>query len=428
MIPKPLSFRSSLRWFLFGTSIVIILLYTLLLGQFFAQGLRTATEVELSLLARDYETRLKNDPSALPSPSLNINYYLNWQDIPEPFQSHLSQDDLMEDEMEVVFGKAVEVQGESARELFFILPYRLYDGRMFYITRYLPAERLELDIMREFDPFYIFLRFTVGIVILLVVILATQLFYRYLNRRMNQLTDWTQDISLENLAEMAPDMGFQEFTDISGRLHEAYNQLKRVTKREKDFLNHASHELRTPIAVMRNNIELIQRNELPDELKNPIERIERAAHIMQSLTETLLWLSKGKNMQLSKKELDISQLLNEQIEVHRYLLREKDVEVKADLPEGGEKILIEVTPLAIVTANLIRNAFQHTYTGRVMVKCDSESITICNKSEQPGGNGNETDNYQIGLKLCQEICEALDWDLLMQPRQDEMNVILTFKS
>ncbi|WP_244225164.1 histidine kinase dimerization/phospho-acceptor domain-containing protein [Vibrio aquaticus] len=61
------------------------------------------------------------------------------------------------------------------------------------------------------------------------------------------------------------------------------------------FLGYASHELRTPIAVTRNNSELLCKmisKGIPSEKQLVVlDRIERAGFTMTDLTETLLWLN-----------------------------------------------------------------------------------------------------------------------------------------
>jgi signal transduction histidine kinase len=420
------SFRTSLRWFLLGTSLVIILLYTLFLGQFFAQGLVASNSVELSLIAKEYEARLQIDPGAPPPEFLNILIYTNWADVPEPYQSTYSLVKLSEDKLEVKAIESDEGAEDYSPDVYFLFPHKLQNGEWLYVTRLLPAGSIDEGLRDEFNTVGIFVRFTIAIVILLIVMLLTQLFYRHINRRITQLEEWTDTVTLENLPESPPDMGFKEFTQISDRLYGAYKQLKEITRREKEFLSHASHELRTPIAVIRNNLELIKRNELPDELINPIERINRASGVMQSLTETLLLLSKGSKMEIPRTDVDVSELLKSQILTHEYLLKDKDVRVETDIPEKSDLVNIELTALGIVTANLLRNAYQHTYNGIVQIHLKGKEIIISNKSETENAEDDESDNYNIGLKLCRQICESFGWKLLMEPMDNGMQVRLNF--
>jgi signal transduction histidine kinase len=419
------SLRTSLRWFLLGTSVFIILIYTLFLGEFFSEGLRTANTVELSLFAREYEGRLKVDPAAPPPVSLNVSAYTDWSEVPLPWQGNLQPTDLANRDLEIKIVQHDSTQAGFSPDVYFLFPYQLENGQWLYVTRHLPAGSIDEALQDEFNQTSIYVKLTIAITILLLVMIFTQLFYRAISKRILQLLDWTETLSLENVSESSPDMGFDEFNNLSQRLHGAYIQLEELTRREKDFLNHASHELRTPIAVIRNNMELIKRNEIPYCLINPVERINRASDIMQSLTETLLLLSKGSKMEIPKTDVNISEMLNIQIDAHEYLLKDKNVIVEAELSEDPVNVRIEKTVLGIVTANLLRNAYQHTYSGIVKIHVNGKEISIFNKSDTEDLERNDSSNYQIGLKLCHEICESFGWDLYMQPNENGMQVRLT---
>lgn len=97
--------------------------------------------------------------------------------------------------------------------------------------------------------------------------------------------------------------------------------------------------------------------------KKVINRIDRASLTIKHLTETLLWLSLNNKSHLPKKDLDLESLVRELTTEADYLLRDKNVEVDLDT----ESFIIQFpgSPARIVTGNLIRNAFQHTWRGRV---------------------------------------------------------------
>jgi len=230
-------------------------------------------------------------------------------------------------------------------------------------------------------------------------------------------------------------MKYRELTTIALRLQQAFIKIKNLLEREHDFLRHASHELRTPIAVNQNNVELIERRTAPEPLQEPVLRIQRSAHSMHNLTETLLWLSRDDKRPINEVLVNLSELVNEQVELHRYLLKGKAVKLNIQ-HEKREPSLRPITPLKIIIANLLRNAFQYTQVGQVEITISNHEICIVNQeyfgkdAQKPSLTKTMSytdtleDSHRIGLALCQQICEALGWKLLIQTEQGYFSVRL----
>jgi signal transduction histidine kinase len=132
-------------------------------------------------------------------------------------------------------------------------------------------------------------------------------------------------------------------------------------EREHRFLRHTSHELRTPISIIRNNIELAHKiknssdHDWSTKLVQIIDRIDRASLNMQHLTETLLWLSRDALEPLPEQKIDLDPLIRQLADEMRYLLSSKAVEL--ELSTEHCKVTLPEIAARIVLGNLIRNAF-----------------------------------------------------------------------
>jgi signal transduction histidine kinase len=153
----------------------------------------------------------------------------------------------------------------------------------------------------------------------------------------------------------------------------------------------------------------------PTKLVKPYssERIKRAARYMQSTTETLLWLSR-EDAHLADKiservSVDVDRMLGNLVEDNRYLLGDKPVCVELDLEPG--LICVAEAPFRIALNNLIRNAFQYTEEGEVLISSRLGTITITNRSRAAVGTDHSDADYGygLGLRLVDRIVKIMGW-------------------
>ncbi|GKT30193.1 HAMP domain-containing histidine kinase, partial [Aduncisulcus paluster] len=80
-------------------------------------------------------------------------------------------------------------------------------------------------------------------------------------------------------------------------------------KREKDFTRDVSHELRTPLSVIKGALELIRlsHSSKSPEMQKPLGRIERSVKDMEETIETLLWIAREENKEVSGASFNINE-------------------------------------------------------------------------------------------------------------------------
>ncbi|PSJ20851.1 sensor histidine kinase [Halomonas sp. ND22Bw] len=256
-----------------------------------------------------------------------------------------------------------------------------------------------------------------GMVIAVGLLGALLWWLRHVSRPVNALGDWARGLDAQRLAEPTPDFGYPELNELAGLLRESLCSAHEGLAREQRFLAHASHELRTPITVLRHNLELLRRfQQAHDETWSPrhrqvFARMERAGTTMKHLTETLLWLSREEGPAPPGVSVDLEALLDAQVAELRYLLRDKAVDVELDTAPC--RLTLPEAPTRIVLGNLIRNAFVHTWEGRVVIRQRGSEVRIDNHQaspktaeadEAPGEVG-----FGLGLRLTAQLTQRLGW-------------------
>jgi len=240
----------------------------------------------------------------------------------------------------------------------------------------------------------------------------TWLVIRQVERPVRALGQWAHGLNESSLEAVPPDFSYPELNDLAELIRTSLCSVKESLEREHLFLQHSSHELRTPISVIRNNVELLHKlqqhpgGNRESRQKRIVERIDRASLTMKHLTETLLWLSRESEGELPAETLDLEKLICDLIEESRYLLKDKDVE----LIVGTDACPVSIPGIAarIVLGNLIRNAFQHTSCGTVWIVQKCRCVEI--KNHTAGENAAAPDlGFGLGLRLTEQLTQKLGW-------------------
>ncbi|HET9228307.1 MAG TPA: ATP-binding protein, partial [Thermoanaerobaculia bacterium] len=156
------------------------------------------------------------------------------------------------------------------------------------------------------------------------------------------------------------------------RLKQVEEELKAADRRKDQFLAMLAHELRNPLAPIRNAAQVLQMPGLnPGRIEKARGMIDRQVAHMARLIDDLLdvsRISQGKIL-LRKEPLDLAALVRSTVEDHRELIEEADLSLVLDLP--AEPVLMEGDPtrLAQALGNLLQNAVKFTGSGgRVTVR------------------------------------------------------------
>lgn len=214
-----------------------------------------------------------------------------------------------------------------------------------------------------------------------------------------------QDIELHNIAVV-----FNDFL----------SELEQFVLRERSLVGLASHELKTPVAIIVGAVEVLKsRFELPESALGPLLRIENASEEMSTSIPILLELSRRSDQALNYQELDISELVSDVI---KDLVQLFPVDSRISLVDEKKCVVNADQALAkMLIRNLIQNALQHT-SGQIHVSLSSDSICICDQGTENQSvrlkelatnrpTENKTFTSGLGLYIVRLISERLNWSL-----------------
>lgn len=227
----------------------------------------------------------------------------------------------------------------------------------------------------------------------------------------------SEAIEVDNYAE--DEVGF-----LASEFDSYVNRIKGLIEREREFTANASHELRTPLAIIKTTTEsLLLRENLAEDLKPRLRRIERAVNEMNERLQVLLVLSREPDSQASLQEsADAVQLLEQLLEDYEYLRPVAVSLVKR--VSARPRFRAPRAMLSIVLSNIIKNAYTHTKQGSVVIEVTDRSVTIADSGRgippdhlqhvlQRGYKGHDSQGQGLGLSLVQRICAHYGWQVII---------------
>ncbi len=229
-----------------------------------------------------------------------------------------------------------------------------------------------------------------------------------------------------------------EFEELNVALNKLIEHTISVYKSQKEFTENASHELQTPLAIIKNKLDiLLQKEDLTDRQYQIIEDINKALTRVSRINKNLLLLAKIENHQFDESEIiNLGELTEECLEQLKEHFSNKELSVytsiKKDCILSGNRILIEV-----LMNNLLLNSIRHnSQKGMVEVKLNQSGLIISNSgitaldkehifrrfkksSEENSGSG-------LGLPIVEQICKRHQWVIDYDFLQDTHTFKITF--
>ena len=150
------------------------------------------------------------------------------------------------------------------------------------------------------------------------------------------------------------------------RSRQAEEELQHANRRKDEFLAMLSHELRNPLAPIRNAVELMRRVGSPEpRLTMARDVIDRQATQLARLVDELLdvsRISQGKIV-LKKEQVELGKIVAHSVETVRPMIDAREQRLSVEVSAGPVWLLGDFARLSQVVANLLNNAAKYTPEG-----------------------------------------------------------------
>lgn len=183
-------------------------------------------------------------------------------------------------------------------------------------------------------------------------------------------------------------------------LNQLFDSIRMVIDKERRFTSDAAHELRTPIAALRAQLQVAERTPDPEERRTAITKALQGANRMTHLVTQLLDLARLEGMLADRPDakVSLSDLLEDVVAGFYPQLKSKGVQLQADIEDCVVKGDSEL--LRVLLRNLIDNALRYVPEGetiRVGLASERGRVVLTVADSGPGVAMEERD--KLGLRF-----------------------------
>ncbi len=217
------------------------------------------------------------------------------------------------------------------------------------------------------------------------------------NRDISNLSDFEKDV-LPRVATV-----FSLALDRAGLyqgLKKANSELRHLDKLKDDFVYLATHELKTPVTVMKGYLSMIQEGsygQYPDKINEPLTEIKNANDQLVGLVNNLLEIarSEAQTIKIKTQPTDICQIVEETINSLKPLSEQKKITISYSCPRKPHTVKADPGRLKEVTNNLISNAIKYSDQGTVNIEHIVESDQVITHIADQGVGVSEEDQKKL---------------------------------
>ena len=283
------------------------------------------------------------------------------------------------------------------------------------------------------------------LLIFLIISVALFLTLRFATKKLwHPFDDTLQKAEQFNLAQseipLFIDTDIQEFARLNHSLGQLMKKDQDTYRIQKEFTENASHELQTPLAIIRSKLDLLLQEDLQESQMQLVAELYELTMRMGHLNRNLLLLAKIENAQYTAlEEVDLAATLSDSLPLYETLQNDKTLRMADHRNDRSKKLLANSVLLECLLKNLIVNALRHAKENTEIRICiEDNRLTVSNESidgkpldaenlfrrfrsgdVKQKGNG-------LGLAIVKAICDLHHWVMEYKFESGHHHFIVTF--
>jgi len=235
-----------------------------------------------------------------------------------------------------------------------------------------------------------------------------------------------------------PATQIDEFAFMNQTIQKTTNQAQQEYSLLKEFTENASHEMQTPLAIIRSKLDLlIQDENLSEGQSKTMQSAYSAIEKLSRLNQSLLLLAKIENNQFAETTtIDLKQKIEEKVDAFHELWKNQNISVSSSLANATASLNSELTD--ILLNNLLSNATRHNFSnGCIKIVLKEKTLEISNSSKEKELNSQQMflrffsqdkkSRYNgLGLSIIKQICDVSGFSIRYLFTGNEHRFILSW--
>ena len=307
----------------------------------------------------------------------------------------------------------IELEDEDEPVRVMCTAFRMPDGQYYELK--LMISILERDDMVEAMLWYLGALF---LLFLICTSIGIQLVLKGVFRPLHRLLDWLHCIQPgKEVPPLDNPTKIREFRQLSDAALDMGNRSYKAYEEQKQFIENASHELQTPLAIVRGKVELLAESEgMTEQQMKELDEIYVTLDRAVKLNKSLLLLSRIENGQYTEMEdVSVDEILDELLPDLMDIYEHKCVNLIRKREEQPFIIRCNHSLAQILVSNLVKNSLLHNREGgELQVLTTPTSLVIKNTGDVPldgeklfrrfyHGMDGKKDSTGLGLAIARSI-------------------------
>ncbi|RDJ00201.1 sensor histidine kinase [Dyella solisilvae] len=234
--------------------------------------------------------------------------------------------------------------------------------------------------------------------------------------------DWDeQSLDLEGWSpDQLPRRTDADVATLASSLYGFANRIAGYNQRERNFTRDASHELRSPLTVIKMSADMLADDPSLGEFgQRSVQRIKRSTREMEALVEALLILARESDNGLTEEDFVVNDVIRHELPDVLEMLEGRPITLELEEPA---RFALHGSPrvFSVLCWQLIRNACQQAEGGTVVVTVMPGVVTVTHRGEPLARSSANRHGFE--LAIAQRISERFHWPLELQTREGRRHI------
>lgn len=219
-----------------------------------------------------------------------------------------------------------------------------------------------------------------------------------------------------------------EVAHLGDALASMSRRVEEYVDRERNFTRDASHELRTPVTVVRVASDLLSTEDLSPRGERSLRRLRQATDDMEVLIDAFLVLARHPDIPVDSEDVSVQEVVHEEAASARECLEGKPVNLVV-LATADPQINSPPRVIGVIVSQLLRNACHFTEEGSVQIEVLADRVEVRDtgigmdpetlaKAFDPFWRRDLSDYTAkgMGLTIAQRLAERFGWKILLESK------------